>query len=130
MKIPLWKPRLVETYKNFNIILDFLEDDKNPRDHFINECRWTKEQYNKIKNNYFFCACIEVYKGNVLCGSSYLGACCYKNLDEVLGDKTEETILSGYYKQLRDEAIEEAEKRLAGDLSNFVYSHNLNKLIR
>ena len=114
MKTPTWKNQKLGTVDGFKIELSFEEEyDLEPRHHFINECGWSAEEYNAIKNFYWFTAKITVYLGSIECGSAYLCECCYKSLKEIMNNKQHKNILSGYAPQMINEAIDEAKARLA-----------------
>lgn len=116
MKIPQFKPQNLGTFEGFKIILSFEDEHLNAKDHFINECGWTDEEYNSIKNCYWFCAKISAFKGSIECGSAYLGCCCYKTLKEILsfdGNTDIDHVLSGYAPQMIEEAIKEAKQALS-----------------
>ena len=112
MKTPSWKNQNLGTDRGFKIELRFHEEDRSMKDHFINECGWSQDQYNDIKNYYWFVAEVVAYKGSIECGSSYLGGNCYKNLKDVMQDKKPENVLGGYLPQMIEEAIEEAIENL------------------
>ena len=114
-KTPIWAERKVAEQDGFTITLSFEDEDMNMRDHFINDCGWPADQFNEIKNYYWFTAKVTAYKGTIKCGCTYLGACCYKTLKDVLGSDTS-TMLGGYLPQLIEEAIEEANEALANPL--------------
>ena len=112
MKTPSWKNQNLGYHKGFNLELRFAEEDWSMKDHFINGCGWSQDQYDDIKNYYWFVAEVVAYIGSIECGSSYLGGNCYKNLKDVMQDKNPENVLSGYLPQMIEEAIEEAIKKL------------------
>ena len=114
MRAPTWKPVKLGTFEGFEVELSFEEEDESPRKHFIDFCGWTKEEYSKISNCYWFCVKITAYKGTIECGTVYLGGNCYANLKEVLGDYKNniDTLLSGYGLQLIEEATTEAKEAL------------------
>lgn len=113
MKTPDWKPQNIGIIDGFKIVLDFEKEHMCPKSHFVNECGWSDDEYNEIKNYYWFSAKVITYKGVIECGSAYLGGCCHKNLKCVMGDKKLENILGGYLPQLIEEAIDEAKASLA-----------------
>jgi hypothetical protein len=86
-----------------------------PNQHFISECGWSQDQYAGIKNYYWFSAKIEARLPNGLeIGNAYLGACCYKNLKDIMQDSLSD-VLSGYGPQLVEEAKDEAEAWLSAN---------------
>lgn len=112
MKTPYWLVQTICTQEGFTLKLSFEKEDMDPRDHFLNVCGWSKEQYSEVKNLYWFTAKVTAYKGKIECGSAYLGGNAYKTLKEVLGDNPQETGLSGYMPQLIEEAIDDAKENL------------------
>lgn len=113
-RTPTWVPQHITDFDGFRIVLKFSSEHFNMRDHFMNDCGWSKEQYEKINNFYWFTAEVCAYKGRVCVGSAYLGANCYESLNDVLGiTKDNPTVkvsevLAGYAPQLIAEAVEEA----------------------
>ena len=113
MKTPTWKDQPITTIDGFKLILSFEPDnDIDPRHHFTTECGWTTAEYNTIKDYYFFTAKVTAYKGSIECGSAYLGACCYKNLKDVMHTNIE-NVLGGYAPQMCEEAVTEAKEALS-----------------
>lgn len=116
MKTPVWQDQILATVDGFKMVLSFeSEDHIDPRNHFINECEWTPEQYLEVKNFYWFTAKITAFKGSIACGSAYLGANCYKNLKGVMshgGNGEISCVLGGYAPQMIDEALEDAKRNL------------------
>ena len=113
MKTPNWKPQTICTQDGYTIVLSFEAEDTDARTHFTGEypnCGWTEEQYEPIKNFYWFVAKVTAFKGSIEAGSAYLGGNAYSCLKEVL--KGEGGLLGGYFPQLMKEAIEEANKAL------------------
>lgn len=111
MKTPDWRETYLGEFDGFALTIEFNEEIMNARNHFIKECGWTEEQYNEIKDFYWFQSIVKAHKGVVHCGSAYLGGNCYASKNEALGDKYE-TLLSGYGPQLIKEAIECANANL------------------
>lgn len=117
MRTPVWKDEQVRQAHNLTFVLSFENEcDLDPRVHFIDECGWTNEAYEEIKNFYWFTAKVTAYymtkTGPVEYGNAYLGGCCYRSKSEVMGDSTAPSILSGYLPQMIDEARDEAENSL------------------
>jgi hypothetical protein len=108
MKTPNWKPITVLKDEQFSYVLSFIEEDSNPKKHFINECDWTEKSYKQVSNYYWFIAEITAFKGKVEICSAYLGGNCYKKLADVLGDRTIEQLLGGYGPQMIEEVKTEA----------------------
>ena len=113
MSFPNWQDQKICVQDGFNIILSFEEDDQTMLDHFKNDCEWDKEQLDSLKGFKFFTAKITAFKGVIECGSSYLGACCHKNLKDVLQGGKYPYMLGGYMPQLVDEAVDEANENLS-----------------
>ena len=72
----------LKTVDGFGILFDTEEEDRSMRQHFIKECGWTESQYQKIKNHAWFSAKVTAWKDGIELASTYLGACCYKNVEE------------------------------------------------
>ena len=111
-RTPSWAVCKVTDQGGFTITLDFVEEHQNMKDHFINDCEWTIEQYNEIKNYFWFTAKVSAYKGSIEAGVAYLGGCCHKSLKDVLGSDIN-SMLGGYMPQLIEEAIENANEALS-----------------
>lgn len=116
MSNQLWKPKVIGEFSGFTIVLSFEPEHMNMRNHFINECEWSEEQFNEIKNFKWFIAKVTAYKGSIECGSTYLGGNCDKSLKDVMGDGKVENILSGYMPQMIEDVVQEAEAALTGQL--------------
>lgn len=114
-KVPVMAERKVAEQDGFTITLSFEDEDMNMRDHFVNQCEWTEEQYNEIKKYYWFVAKVTAYKGTIKCGCAFLGGCCYKTLKDVLGSDIN-TMLGGYMPQLIEEAVEDANKAMTSEM--------------
>ena len=112
MSFPYWQDQKICNKDGFKIVLSFEEDDRTMIDHFKNDCEWDNDQLKSLKGFKFFSAKVTAYKGVIECGSSYLGACCHKNLKDVLQDGNVENMLGGYMPQMIEEAIEEAIENL------------------
>lgn len=112
MKTPSWKNQNLGIYNGFRIELHFHAEDQCMRDHFINMCEWSEDEYKPIKNFYWFVAEVVAFKGSINCGSAFLGGNCYKNLKDVMQDGKPENVLGGYLPQMIEEAIEEAIENL------------------
>lgn len=107
MKTPNWQPVQLTQKDGFKLVLSFEEEYSCGYDHFVNECDWSKEDYESIKNFYWFCAKVTAFKGKIECGTKYLGACCHKSKKDVI-----ETDLGGYLPQMIEQAIDEAKQNL------------------
>ncbi len=109
MKSPTWNDKLIYQDDEFKYYLCFEVEIMDSKHHFMSECGWSKHEYKDIRNFYWFSARIEARKGAIVCGESYLGANCYKDLKGVLGDGQVRNILSGYAPDLLEEAKENAQ---------------------
>ena len=107
MKTPDWQPVQLPEKDGFKLVLSFEEEDLPAYYHFVGECGWSDEDYQSIKNYYWFCAKVTAFKGKIECGASYLGTCCYKSKKDIIG-----TNLGGYLPQMINDAIEEAKENL------------------
>lgn len=122
MKTPDWLPVDLGSVDGFKFVLSFEPEDMSMKDHFINQCGWSLDDYKSIENNYWFCAKVTAYKGKIACGDAYLGGNCYKNKKEVLSDfkltndspiwDNVQTLLSGYGAQMIQDAMLEAKQNL------------------
>lgn len=113
MKTPQFNDQLIYKDSEFSYMLSFEEEYLNSREHFIEDCGWTLEEYKNVIGQYWFVAKVTAFKGSIECGSAYLGGCCYKNLKEIMQDGTPDKILSGYAPQMIEEAKEEALRNLS-----------------
>lgn len=52
MKTPTFQDQNLGTFEGFKVVLSFEEEHLNAKDHFIEECGWSKEEYSSIKNYY------------------------------------------------------------------------------
>lgn len=126
MKSPTWKTQTIASDNQFSYVLSFEEEDSSAKDHFINFCGWSNEEYSEIKDFYWFTAKITAFKGDEPLADTYLGGNCYKSLKDVLGDGEQESILGGYAPQMIEEVKEEAEIMLANRIE--VLENTLSKL--
>lgn len=112
MKTPQFKPQNLGTKEGFKLFLEFEPEYLDPMDHFVGECGWSEEEYNSIKNFYWFSAKVVAYKGKVEAGCDHLGACCHKSLKDIMADGNIEKALGGYLPQMIEAAIEDAKQNL------------------
>ena len=108
----MWQDQEICKKDGFKIVLSFEEEDQTMRDHFINNCEWSEDDFKSLKGFEFFTAKVTAFKGKIECGSVYLGACCHKNLKDVMQNGNIENMLGGYMPQLIEEAIEDAIENL------------------
>lgn len=105
---------LTEKYQGFEIILTAEEEETHPSDTICFETPEEEQAYlNKINHGEigWFCAKVAACHNGFELGVSYLGCCDYSSLESFKDD-------SGYYEDMRDEAIKEAREKLA-DLVKF-----------
>jgi hypothetical protein len=114
MRKPTWKPIVILKDTQFTYLLSFIEDDQDPKHHFINECEWSQQDYDEIKNFYWFTAQLTAFKGKVEVCSTYMGGNCYNTKSDVLGDKTLAQLLGGYGPQMVETVKAEANALLTG----------------
>ena len=97
-----------EIYNGFEITLTAEDEHESAANHFsFEECGVDhSETIAKIESGEFmwFTAKVSAARHGVELGSDYLGCCCYSSLDDF---KT-----GGYYEQMRDQAISDAEATL------------------
>lgn len=108
MRSPEWKPVIIAEKNGFKFELSFEPDDLLcPKTHFMHDCKWSKEEYETIKNFYWFDAIVTPIKGSIRFDScaAYLGANCYANKKEVMGNGELKNILSGYAPQMVEDAL-------------------------
>ena len=107
MRTPTWKPLKLNSVGPFELEVEFLPEDTDPKSDFIGNCGWTEEEYKRIRNFYWFCAKVTASLDGRELGSSYLGLCCHPNKQSVL-----KSYLGGYLPQMIREATEEATEEL------------------
>lgn len=112
MSFPNWQDQKICKKDGFNIVMSFEKDDITMIDHFKDNCGWSENQLRALKGFKFFSARVTAFKGSIECGYSYLGACCHRNLKEVLSGGNVDEMLGGYMPQMIEEAIEDAKKNL------------------
>jgi len=108
----MWQDQTICNKDGFKIVLSFEDEIQTMRDHFINDCGWSVEQVKELKGYKFFTAKVTAYKGKIECGIAYLGACCHKDLKDVMQGGNIENMLGGYMPQMIDEAIQDARQNL------------------
>lgn len=90
----------------WTVYIDVADEEFDPRDIFD----WDEEELNKLTldiecgNVYWFRARAHAYANGVMLGEDYIGACCYKDYDEFLGDF--------YCKELIKNTIQEGQTKL------------------
>ena len=105
---------ITEKHKGFEICLTAEEEDVYPSDHIDFETKEQEKEYlEKIDNGElgWFCAKAAVKKAGIELAASYLGCCDYPSLKDFKEN-------GGYYEDMRDEAVEEAEKIIVPLRSN------------
>lgn len=107
MKTPDWLPVELPKKDGFKLVLSFEHEDMCARDHFMNTCEWSEEDYNSIKDYYWFTAKVTAYKGKIEAGTAHLGGNCYKSKTDFTNQE-----LSHYLPQIIAEAVEEAKENL------------------
>ena len=93
-----------------NLILTFeaLPEEIGMRQHFIKDCGWSEKQYRQLVRTApaWFCAKVSAWYDGEELGTAYLGCCCYDSEEQFWRE-------SDYLPQMIDEAVEEAERRIA-----------------
>lgn len=97
--------RYIKTVDGFGILFESEPECISPRQHFIKECGWTESQYQKIKNYEWFSARVSAWKNGEELASTYLGACCYKTVEEFYT-----TYHDDYFADMVREVIVEAKR--------------------
>ena len=97
----------IEHYKGFDIHATMLPEDAPPADCFDLPEDDMQEILGNIESGYlqWFCVRIDARKAGRLLGETYLGGCLYKDLQDFVAT-------SGYYEDLRSEAIDEARRTI------------------
>ena len=112
MKTPNWKPELLTTIKGIDYTLHFKpEYNISAKEHFMGDCDWSLDQYEAIKNCYWFSATLQATKNGIELANEYLGGNCYKNKIDVMRNNLADT-LSGYAIDMINECRPQAEKEL------------------
>jgi hypothetical protein len=68
--------------EGFIICFEALPEEIQASKHFIDECGWNTEQFEKIDHFDFFCAKVSAHKDGKELGSSYMGCCSYENASD------------------------------------------------
>lgn len=89
----------------FIICFEAIREDMSSRQHFVNECGWTQQEFEKVRNFYFFSARVTAWKDGKELGAAYLGACSYRRLSDFYTKYKND-----YCMDLANEAIDEAKK--------------------
>ena len=97
--------RYIETVAGFGILFKAEPEEMSMRQHFIKECGWKESWYRKIKNCEWFCARVSAWKNGEELASAYLGACCYKSVEEFYTEYHDD-----YFAQMMQEVVAEAKR--------------------
>lgn len=105
----------VVSYEGFDIYFETEEEFESIREHFIDECGWSKEQYASLLSSKpkWFCAHVVAKKAGIELGEAYLGGCCYNSHKEFYT-----TYFDDYFKDMMKDAVNEAKTRLPAVLKN------------
>ena len=90
-------------HKGFEIYFEAEEEHVSMYDHFINECGWTKAQFNGIKNCAWFSAKVTAEFDGLVLNTQYLGCCSYKTEEEFYTKYKDD-----YFKDMMNTAVDEA----------------------
>lgn len=101
-----WEVANVEARDGFEIVLSTTPEDMPPDWDETEEQR--AETLRKIEDGtwLYFIARVEACKEGIALGTSYLGGCCYENMQQFLKESDD------YYQDMVHEAIEEARARI------------------
>lgn len=95
------------TIEGFDIFFQAETEHVNKKQHFMEECDWTLEQYKELKGTAWFCAHVEVRKAGIPLSNQYLGCCSYKTVSEFYTEYKDD-----YLKDMIAEGLNEAKKAL------------------
>ena len=109
MKTPNLKDVLLTKEGSISYVLSFEEEYEEAYNHFVGKCGFDQDEWESIKDCYWFCAKVEAkLPTGLVIGTAYLGGNAYASKAEVLGNGELDDILSGYAPQMVDEAKQEA----------------------
>jgi hypothetical protein len=99
---------ITRTQDNFNIIIDYTEEDSTPNDTY-SECEDMNQILDDIEsgNLKWFLLRVRALRCGIELGAEYLGANLYKNVEDILTDDP------GLIQDLIDSAIKQARETLA-----------------
>lgn len=98
----------VEIVGPYVICFEAHEEWEDKRQHFVNECGWTEEQYQEIYDCPWFTAEVSIWKDGQVESSEYLGCCCY---DKVSDFYTKDR--SGYYSDMKQTLLANVQRQAA-----------------
>lgn len=64
------------------VCFESLPADCDMENHFINDCKWSEEEFSEISEFAWFTAKVSVWKDGQELACEYLGACCYENEED------------------------------------------------
>ena len=76
------KPVLVIPGTDYVICFDAEFEDTSMRRHFIGECGWSAEEYEKIADYNWFSANVSLWRSGELLQEEFLGTCCYETEEQ------------------------------------------------
>lgn len=95
----------VLTFGEFVVLFDAESECESARDHFIDFCGWTEQQFSKIKDYPFFCAKVSIWKDGQELATDYLGSCSYKTT-------------SAFYTRYRSDYFADMVARCVAEINN------------
>jgi len=72
----------VTTFGDYVACFDALPEDRDMKEHFMGECGYSRKDYEDIEGYCWFIAKVSIWKGEVSLAETYLGACCYKSIED------------------------------------------------
>ena len=102
----------LDTVDGFGILFDAEKEHQDMRCHFIKNCGWTEDQFEEIEDFPWFVAKVSAWKNGIELGTSYLGACCYKTIEEFYTEYKDD-----YLADMIKEAVAEAKASAVPDSS-------------
>lgn len=105
-------PKPVEIIANrFVVMFAAVEEEIDPRDHFVKECGWTQKDYDKQRGTNWFCVHLTLWTDGQRAAQKWLGCCAYKNPDEFW-----QRYRGDYYADMVHECLTEAGEPVLADM--------------
>jgi hypothetical protein len=99
----------ITNFKGFDIYFEPLKELTSMRKHFLEECDWSKKDYEALTATKpkWFIARVVAKKGGIELGEEFLGGCCYRSHKEFYT-----TYFGDYFKGMMEEAVKNAEAQV------------------
>lgn len=96
--------------EGFIICFEAAEECTDMRQHFMEECDYTLDEFQEIRDYEWFCANVSAWQDGVLLAETYLGCCCYETASEFYT-----TYRDDYFADMVEAVLVTARRRLSSD---------------